>query len=76
MNATTSDSGHPHTTRLRFFCAPDLLSSIGGYGLERELRCPGTRISAPRISGVAAIVATFPGGVLAVVQEPSLETEQ
>ena len=76
MNATTAYAGSPHTMSLRLFCVPDSIPRIGGDGLERELRYFGTRISAPCICGVAAIVATFPGGVMAVFREPFLEYRQ
>lgn len=75
MNGTTALNGQPHTTRLRLFCAPDPVSRIGGAGLGAP-NSPATGQYAPPIQcGVAASVATFPGGVMAVFQEPLLEVQ-
>lgn len=76
MNATTANNGHPHTTRLRIFCAQDPVSRIGGAGLGAPNSPATGQYAPPFVSGVAASVATLPGGVMAVFQEPLLEVQR
>lgn len=76
MNVTTAIDGLPHTTRLRIFCAQDPVSRIGGAGLGAPNSPATGQYAPPFYSGVAASVATLPGGVMAVFQEPLLEVQR